>query len=569
MLKILAFWLTFFSFANSADSKSWVSNTKSFEENLPKVNSIAVNDYRVNLINLNPYINRWFILEFVGNKRYRIHLDNRDPKNHVSLSQTGIILQKTETQATTVNCTLWKSKKDHLLSLPFNGFKNPYYPVCNGLIYLRLKRSSKTKLSLTEWTTEILRTTHFGEDIINSVKPMIVSLDAESAKQKLVAKTTENDKAKLKQGPILAKTYLAEHKLPLVSSEHNLGFTRKTENIPLYYGHWYKTHMHQGIYTGLFIPELIDHSIKKSYPQKVFPMEEGEKDKLIYLTAYDLNQYTIRYAIGTTEPPINTEKSAYGRTAGLRKSLVAIGSIPPYHLSKAVGVFIGGFKRKHSIMLHGPHKGKRYGYIEKGVELAPMAPGLATLAINTSGQISIDRWPEKLEQRIAARKETISARQNGVMLIHNFEPGPHVNSWTNGNWSADANGLRQSLRSGVCIQKQGKKEYLVFMAFTSATPSTMAKVMQAYRCKSGMHLDMNAHMYLHNAIYEIKSDNSFRVEYLNKEMLYPPGLKRHRFILDNNSRDFFYIMKKDQNDLGAYAKHKKTLKKNTESIPFP
>ncbi|NRA45149.1 MAG: hypothetical protein HRU09_09365 [Oligoflexales bacterium] len=564
MLFMLLTLALFTSVASPASAKSASKDIVRFEEALPKVNSIAVHDYRINLINLNPYINRWFVLEFVGKKRYRIHLDNRDANNHVFLSQTGIVLQKIDNPTMTTNCPLWKTKKEHLLTIRFNEFKNPYFPVCNGLVYLRLKRSSKTKLSLTEWTTEMLRTTDFGEDIINSVKPMLVSLNAESAEQKLIENKEDTQKQKLKIGPATAKTHLASTELPLVSSEHNLGFTRKLNESPLYYGHWYQTHMHTGIYTGLFIPDLIHPNIKKANPRKVFPIIDDEKDKLIYLTAYDLSEFTLRYTVGTTEPPINTEKQNYGIVGGLRKSLVPIGSIPPYHLSKAVGVFVGGFKRRHSMILHGPHKGKKYGYIEKGVELSPMAPGLATLSINKSGQIKIDRWPENIEERKEARKETISARQNGVMLIHNYEPGPLVNSWSHGNWSADANGVRQSLRSGVCIQEHEGKRHLIFMAFTSVTPSTMVRVMQSYSCKYGMHLDMNAHMYLHNAIYEIKPDKSFKVEYLNKEMLYPPGLKRHRFILDNNSRDFFYIMKKEDNSGEAFAKYEDTLEDMTE-----
>ena len=547
-----------------AKIKAPITSSLRFEETLPKVNSIAVHDYRINLINLNPYINRWFVLEFVGKKRYRIHLDNRDTNNHVFLSQTGIVLQKIDNPTVSTNCHLWKSKKEHLLTIRFNEFKNPYFPVCNGLIYLRLKRSSKTKLSLTEWTTEILRTTDFGEDIINSVKPMLVSLKAESAEQELIEKEIAPSKAAMNHGPLAAKTHLQSNELPLVSSEHNLGFTRKLSESPFYYGHWYQTNMHKGIFTGLFIPNLIPDDIKKSYPKKVFPIIEDEKDKLIYLTAYDLSEFTLRYAVGTTEPPINTNKGSYGRVASLRRSLVPIGSIPPYHLSNAVGVFVGGFKNRHSMILYGPHKGKKYGYIEKGVELAPMSPGLATLSIDKRGHVKIDRWPSKLTDRIEARKEIVSARQNGVMLIHNDEPGPLVNSWHHGNWSADAKGVRQSLRSGVCLQEHQGKTYLIFMAFTSVTPSTMVKVMQSFSCRYGMHLDMNAHMYLHNAIYEINTDKSFKVEYLNKEMLYPPGLKRHRFILDNNSRDFFYIMRKENDKSETFAKSEESEEEKTE-----
>lgn len=113
-----------------------------------------------------------------------------------------------------------------------------------------------------------------------------------------------------------------------------------------------------------------------------------------------------------------------------------------------------------------------------------------------------------------------------------------------------------TLRSAVCIQETAGQKHLIFAAFTAATPSTMARVLQAYSCQAAMQLDMNAYMYMHNALFKFSRPNKNpRVEYLHSEMEYPKGIKRHRFIMDNNNRDFFYILKKRSPNNRPYRDH--------------
>ena len=123
------------------------------------------------------------------------------------------------------------------------------------------------------------------------------------------------------------------------------------------------------------------------------------------------------------------------------------------------------------------------------------------------------------------------------------KPGKLVNNWGAGNWSGDAEGRLQTMRSAACIAQSGKKKYLTFAAFTSATPNSMAKVLQSYGCQTAMHLDMNAYMYLHAAVFKYAGKN-LDIEYLHQKMRYPKRVKKHRYILDNNNRDFFYVYRK-------------------------
>ena len=317
---------------------------------------------------------------------------------------------------------------------------------------------------------------------------------------------------------------------------HQLGLSLQLgDSSSILYGKWYELKKHNGIFTSLFIPNLIDRRIKSNPMPNVNLLKKTETNNLIYMTAYDLKRYSLRYIIGTQHPGIEHNK---------KKDLVPIGSIPPYHLKQAAGVIIGGFKDRHSLIKSGPHKGKRYGYIESGVELAPLAEGLATLIVKKNGDVAIKPWPQSKKLQDSLKQEVISARQNGVMMIENGLASPFINKWRAGNWSGSATGLGMTLRAGICLQKTPDSEYLLFMAFTGATPSAMARTMIAYGCQDAMHLDMNAYMYLHNAIYNYNSAENIEVEYLHREMLYPPKLKKHRFIMDNNSRDFFYILKK-------------------------
>jgi hypothetical protein len=253
---------------------------------------------------------------------------------------------------------------------------------------------------------------------------------------------------------------------------------------------------------------------------------------MVYLVAYDLDLYHVDYISGLKEPGIPSQMTD-------SKKLVSVGNIPIYRRDQTVGVFIGGFKREHGIITRGPHRGKRYGYVQNGITLEPLNPGLATF-FSTRQHIEIAAWSPDAH----GSEQIVSARQNGVPLIESLEPTPLVKNWAWGHWSGDAKGNLQSLRSAICIQKHKSKRFLIFAAFTAATPSSMAKTLQAYRCENALHLDMNAYMYVHNALIDFKSPDKVQVEYLHQEMEYPKGLKNHRFILDNNERDFFYVYRK-------------------------
>src|SRR5262249_60193226 len=89
------------------------------------------------------------------------------------------------------------------------------------------------------------------------------------------------------------------------------------------------------------------------------------------------------------------------------------------------------------------------------------------------------------------------ARQSGVPLVEfddrsqSTVPGQLVNQWGPGNWSGSEDMKLRSLRAGAALQSNGKKLFLIYAVFSDATPSAMAHVFQAYRCRYGMPPDMN------------------------------------------------------------------------------
>ena len=105
----------------------------------------------------------------------------------------------------------------------------------------------------------------------------------------------------------------------------------------------------------------------------------------------------------------------------------------------------------------------------------------------------------------------------------------------------------RSLRAGACIQETPQARFLVYGYFSSATPSAMTRVFQAYGCRDAMLLDMNALEHTYLALYT-RDDGKIAVQHLIDGMtevdqqvgseLVP------RFIGFPDNRDFFYLVRR-------------------------
>ncbi len=115
------------------------------------------------------------------------------------------------------------------------------------------------------------------------------------------------------------------------------------------------------------------------------------------------------------------------------------------------------------------------------------------------------------------------ARQNGVPLVEFDDaaratvPGRLVARWGPGNWSGSEDSKLRTMRSGVALQQNGGKRFLIYADFSDATPSAMARIFQAYQCRYAMLLDMNALEHTYCAVYR-RTGSRLAVQHLIKGM---------------------------------------------------
>jgi hypothetical protein len=235
--------------------------------------------------------------------------------------------------------------------------------------------------------------------------------------------------------------------------------------------------------------------------------------------------------------------------------LVPTGMVSPESVSKTVATFTGGFKRLHGAFKSGElatkNHGSHYGFAQDGVVFSKLEPGLATVFVLDDGSVQMKTWDAQDDGVLPKIKH---ARQNGVPLVEFDEgsqatvPGRLVNKWGPGNWSGSEEMKLRTIRAGAALQSNGRKRFLIYAVFSDATPSAMARVFQAYRCRYGMHLDMNALEHTYLALYRRTGSQLF-VDYLLSGMSEvdktASGGEVPRFLGYPDNRDFFFVMRRD------------------------
>ena len=109
--------------------------------------------------------------------------------------------------------------------------------------------------------------------------------------------------------------------------------------------------------------------------------------------------------------------------------------------------------------------------------------------------------------------------------------------------------MHRTIRAAAAIQANGQQRYLLYAVFSSATPSAMARVFQAYRCQYAMQLDMNALEHTYFAVRQ-REATGVSLEYLIKGMSQVDrttgGRVVARFFEAPYNRDFFYVMRRGE-----------------------
>jgi len=530
--------------------------------------SVAGQDARgtVTLSNLNPRINRWYVLslEWQGKEgTTHFHLENPAPLHQSLLldrdTARGLLVR---TDLDEFACELWPTQSAAPLQQARKSGLS-YAPLCDGRLYLR-NQSAGYRTS-RELVTEFLRDRVWGgEKIIGIVKDRIAR-DAH----------LESSSARPRPAPVARA---AEGPLPALMDEARTGLRPLPPGLGIEldaptrggvaFGHWYGARAASGVYISVMQPGLSAASLVAGHRDRVKPLDNVESGAIVYLAAFDLADHRLGFEVGTDHPRVGWSERILPqvRDSGLEgpdgidsiAPLVATGIVNPLLVSRTLATFTGGFKRSHGAFRYGElaqkQRGSHYGWIQNGVVFSSLQAGLATLLVRDTGKVEMLTWQADDERTFSG---ILHARQNGVPIIESRAasgeavPGPLVGNWGAGNWSGSAEGEQRTVRGGICLQDSDAGRFLIYGYFSSVTPSAMARVFQAYRCGYAMLLDMNALEHTYFALYRIE-DSAIEVQHLVKGMEAVDrtvrGVSVPRFIGYPDNRDFFYVLKRQENE---------------------
>jgi hypothetical protein len=516
------------------------------------------------LINLNPQINTWFLLTVdwgTANGHLTYHLENPKPRGqtiHLSAANPhGIQISSGDDNTT---CELWSGVDAGVLEEARRS-SLPYAPLCDGHLYLRNRTAGR--YSALEWTSEFLREHVWGgEEIVGLVRKGFFS--DRFVEKGMATATTASAPAGLAEPDQPSAASLDTGNSYRRIAPENLGIDLGEPINTLMPGRWYPARGTSGVYVSFIQPQMISSEILGSHSGIVNKLDSVEAIALDYLVAFDLAEFDLGFALGTDHPRVGwSDRPPREVRGGLpgpdgistAAPLVRTGLISPALAARTIATFTGGFKREHGAFRYGAfakqNRGTHYGFVEQGVVFSKLQSGLATLYVLDDGTVEMKTWTDADN---ASLPRIEFARQNGVPLIEHDSaantsaPGSLVARWGPGNWSGSAEEALRSLRAGACLQETRTRRFLVYGYFSTATPSAMSRVFEAYGCRYAMHLDMNALELTYLALY-LRQGAQLRVEYLVRGMAesdtQTDGGPLLRFLVSPDNRDFFYLMRRE------------------------
>ena len=514
----------------------------------------------IDLINLNPAINAWFVLQLRPEedaKPVSYHLENPHPQSQTLGLAEGNAAITITTGSKTISCAPWQADGQDLITAQETGLA--YASICDGALLLR-NRVTGARTNI-EATAEFLRDNVWGgESIVRFVRDNFFKDSELETSDTLGAGGHAADRT----GPPAMLGNKAPEEMPVISTLLDIGL-EDTERGRMTVGQWYPVADMTGIFASAFQPRRIAKEVLEG-PGKTNWIDNVEGKATGYMVAFDLSQFDMGFAMGTDHPAMgwSPRPPASVRPRGLpgpdgiktAKPLVLLGMVNKEIANKTVATFTAGFKRSHGAFKYGDmagfNLGHHYGFIEKGVILSKLQPNLSTLFGLTDGSIHMKTWTEEDN---ALLPQISFARQNGVPLVETDPEtglatvGDRVTKWGPGNWSGSANAELRTLRAGGCMVQKDETQYLLYGYFSSATPSAMARTFQAYGCNYAMLLDMNALEHTYMALY-VPREGQIHVQHMVPGMALVDKKARNgtvipRFIGFADNRDLFYVTRKE------------------------
>ena len=508
----------------------------------------------VELVNLNPYVSAQYLLRVGKNV---LHLQF-PPYSRVELAPLGVQYEIPGQLVQT--CELY-SEKGRIVSIPA---KASYTSVCGEGVYVRKRLNPHTPGMAAH--AEMLRSWgSWTESVINAYKGAreqlgLVGDEAEDQRQ--------DDGASAK-GALSPALLAPEHERTTLAARHLRIALSGVENKRLAAGRWFSASNFDNTYVSVITPAHIHPSLFETHKDRVNSLYANnggaQRQSLVYLVAMDLGNYELGWVHGADHPGV-----AWSRRHKLPRDnprgpdgfnklapFVPTGTVSPVDLRATMATFSGGFQRRHGAFRYGElaktRKAHHYGFMEDGVVLSSLTPGLATIVGYRDGRTELKTW---LDADSARLKEQRYARQNGVPLIEGGGadtvgiPGRFVGKWGAGNWSGSAERELRTPRAAACLIDENGVRLLVYAYFSGHTPSGMARVLQAYRCDYAVHLDMNSAGQAYFALFRKTGEGPFdyQTEHLVKSMSSVDAwFKRRatpRFLLKGDYKDFFYVKRR-------------------------
>ena len=515
------------------------------------------------LADLNPNIHAWYLLslDWSGSRApARYHIENPGAVGQTlrldGNEQLGLLISGPDR---TIACDPWSGSPSQLEQGRATGL--PYAPICNGLLYLRNP--------VTGHQTSLERVTGFlrdhvwkGDAIVGFVRGSIYR-DAfrETGDIRPTPQTPAPETSDAR--PVTASVNASY--VDMAAAPKDLGIDiAGPASGQLGIGRWYPARNVTGVYVSLIQPQAVTDRISDRDRKSIAKLDAIESSALDYLVAFDLSRFDLGFALGTDHPRLDWSARVPETLRDARlpgpdgvadaAPLARTGMVSPSLVDKVAATFTGGFKREHGAFRYGElatrNRGSHYGFVEQGVVFSKLQPGLATLYVTADGSVNMKTWTEEDNSHLAQIR---FARQNGVPLVEPdlvtglSAPGRLVANWGAGNWSGSADEKLRTLRAGACLQETGGRRFLIYGYFSTATPSAMSVVFQAYRCRYAMLLDINALEHTYLAIYSRHGDK-LSVEHLISGMAEVDrsanGQLIPRFLAFPDNRDFFYLTRR-------------------------
>lgn len=440
----------------------------------------------------------------------------------------------------------------------------PYVSLCEGGLFLR--NPVKGHFTRLEAEAEFVRNNLWGGEKVTVIfHHLLEDTHRETAQIQAAGEAAGTATSAVTEDaplPALIDATYANRVLPPTG----LGIPLEGVHGAVRPGAWYAASGNPGVYVSVIEPQLIDTAILESHKGTVNALDSVEASSLCYLVAFDLDRFNLGYSLGTDHPSVEWSEHIQPQMRDPRLAgpdgigtiapLVPTGMVDPQSAATTVATFAGGFKRMHGAFKYGElatvNHGSHYGFVADGVVFSKLQPGLATLFVLEDGSVHMKTWDAEDDHLLGRIRY---ARQNGVPVAQFDDrsqstiPGPLVNEWGPGNWSGSEELKLRTLRAGIALQSNGPKRFLIYAVFSDATPSAMARVFQAYRCRYGMHLDMNALEHSYLALYR-RNGSQLLVDYLIEGMSEAEkntsGGTVPRFLGYPDNRDFFFVMRRSQ-----------------------